>query len=142
VERRAAHVVLDVGVGAGLQQALGGVGAGVAGGQVQRRLAGAVRLVVQVGALVDEVGDDLGRRVLHLLLAVARLQAAAAAGGDHQRGEAILVEKERQRERERERDVYPLVSNPLYSIYSIYCIYIHIYSYNSYNIISFKHKLY
>ena len=50
VQRGAPHVVLYVGVRAGLQQALGRVGARVAGGQVQGGLAGAVRLVVQAGA--------------------------------------------------------------------------------------------
>lgn len=71
VQRGAPHVVLYVGVRAGLQQALGRVGARVAGGQVQGGLAGAVRLVVQAGALVDEVRDDRGRVLL--LLAVASL---------------------------------------------------------------------
>lgn len=101
VQRGASHVVLDVGVGAGFQKPLGGVGTGVAGCQVQGGLAGAVRLVVQVGALVDEVVDDVGGRVL-LLLAVARLQAATAARGDHQGREAVWG---RTREREGNGDM-------------------------------------
>ena len=51
MQRRAPRVVLGVSVGASVQQALGGVGAGVAGGEVQGGLAGAVRLGAQAGAL-------------------------------------------------------------------------------------------
>ena len=89
VQRGASHVVLDVGVGAGFQQALGRVGARVAGSQVQGGLASTVGLVVQTGALIDEVGDDGG--CVLLLLAVARLQTPSAAGGDHEGREAVCV---------------------------------------------------
>lgn len=87
VERRPAHVVLDVGISTGLQQAFGRVRARVPGSQVQGGLARAVSLVVQAGALVDEVRDDGGSIVL--LLAVAGLQPSSAARGDHQGGEAV-----------------------------------------------------
>lgn len=87
---RAPHVVLDIGVCTGLQEPLGSIGTGVAGGQVQGGLSSAVCLVVQVGSLVDEVGDHAGRGLL-VLLAVGRLQAPAAAGRDHQRGEAVCM---------------------------------------------------
>ena len=70
VQRRPAHIVLDVGVGAGLQEALRGVGPSVAGGQVKSGLPRAVGLVVEVSALVDEVVDHVGGGVL-LFLAVA-----------------------------------------------------------------------
>jgi len=87
VEGCPAHVVLDVGIGASFQQALGSVGAGVPGSQVQSRLAGAVSLVVQAGALVNEIRNDGGSIVF--LFAVAGLQPSSAARGDHEGGEAI-----------------------------------------------------
>lgn len=59
VKGSAAHVVLNVGVGAGLQKALGSIGAGVAGSQVESSLACAVSLVVEVGTLVYKIGDNL-----------------------------------------------------------------------------------
>lgn len=70
MQRRPAHVVLDVGVGAGLQQAFGSVRTSVARSQVKRGFASAVSLVVKVGALVDEVVDHVGGGIL-LFLAVA-----------------------------------------------------------------------
>lgn len=60
VEWRATHVVLDIGVCTGLQKALSGVRASVAGSQVEGSFARAVCLVVEVSTLVDEVCDDLG----------------------------------------------------------------------------------
>lgn len=88
VEWRATHVVLDISVGAGLQEAFSGIRASIAGSQVEGSFARAVCLVMEVGTLVDKVGYDL-RRGVFLLLAVASLQASAAAGRDHQGGETI-----------------------------------------------------
>lgn len=88
VERRAAHVVLNVSIGARLQQAFGRVRAGVAGSQVQRCLAGPVRLIVQVGAVVDKVVDDFSRGIV-ICLTVFVLETAAAARRDHQRSETV-----------------------------------------------------
>lgn len=99
MQGRPAHVVLDVGVGAGLQQSLSGVRAGVARRQVQGSFARAVCLVVEVCTLVDEVIYDVGRGVL-LFLAVARLQSSPAAGRDHQRSESICGGDRRGQERE------------------------------------------
>ena len=62
VERRAARVVGGVGVEGGrLQQLLGGVGAGVPGGQVQRVLA---RLVHLRGGVAECKQDPVGRALL------------------------------------------------------------------------------
>lgn len=91
MQRGAPHVVLDVGIRAGLQQALGGIGTRVSGSQVQGGLPCAVRLVVQAGALVDEVGDD--GRCIFFFFAIACLKAPSTAGGDHEGCEAICREE-------------------------------------------------
>ena len=87
VQRRPARVVLGVGVGAGLEQSLGGVGAGVAGRQVERRLARLVHGGVGLGALHEQVLDDGRRAVLFVVL--ARIQSVAAVRGDHERRETV-----------------------------------------------------
>ncbi len=92
MQRRPAHVVLDVGVSAGLQQAFGSVRASVAGGQVKSGFTCTVSLVVKVSALVDEVVDHVGRGIL-LFLAVARFQTSPAAGCNHQRCESVWTQR-------------------------------------------------
>lgn len=94
MERRAAHVILDISISAGLQQAFGRVRAGVAGRQVQRGLAGPVRLIVQVGTVVDEVRDDVSGWIV-FSLAVFILNTAATARRNHQWSETVY---ERERE--------------------------------------------
>lgn len=88
MKRSAAHVVLHVGVGAGLQEAFGGIRSGVPSSQVERSLARTVSLVVEVGALVNEVRDDFCRGIF-FLFTVAGLKSSAAAGSDHQGSETI-----------------------------------------------------
>lgn len=94
MERRAAHVILDISIGARLQQALGRVRAGVAGSQVQGGLARPVRLIVQVGAVVDEVRDDISGRIF-FCLAVFILNTAAAARRNHQWSETVYERDQR-----------------------------------------------
>lgn len=95
MERRAAHVILDISVSARLQQAFGRVRAGVAGSQVQRGLARPVRLIVQVGTMVDEVRDDISGRIV-FSLAVFVLNTAATARRNHQRSEAVYEGDQRE----------------------------------------------
>lgn len=59
VQRGPSHVVPSIGICPGIQEPLGSVGPGVAGGQVQSHLPGAVCLCLQVGPLVDQVRDDV-----------------------------------------------------------------------------------
>lgn len=59
VQRGPSHVVPGIGIGPGVQEPLGSVGAGVASCQVQGHLPSAVCLSLQVGPLVDQVCDDV-----------------------------------------------------------------------------------
>lgn len=57
---------------------------------MERRLPGPVRLGGEGGALVDQVGDDVGRAFLALLVFCdLGLEAAAAERGQHQGREAV-----------------------------------------------------
>lgn len=58
MERSAAHVVLNVSISAGFQEAFGSIRARVPSGQVEGGLTGAVSLVMEVGSLINEVGDN------------------------------------------------------------------------------------
>jgi hypothetical protein len=86
VQRRSAGVVLGVGVGAGVQQPLRGVGARVPRRQVQRRLAGLVHRGVELGTLGHQFLDDGAGGIV--LVVFARVHAAAPRRRHHYRSHA------------------------------------------------------